>query len=122
MNDALTADHLFFSALRARDAGFLDTLLTDDFLLIDVMSGSEVDRATLLELVGSGQLRFEMIHLLEARLRRYPGTAVVTGRTHMKAMFAGTPIDVSSRYTHVYVEQQGRWRLATAQGTQIAGA
>jgi hypothetical protein len=47
---------------------------------------------------------------------------VITGRTRMTGRFEETPWEVASRYryTHVFVEQDGRWRLVAAQGTQIA--
>jgi ketosteroid isomerase-like protein len=118
--DALATERRFFNSLVEADVATLDRVLADDFLLIDVMSGSEVTRATLLALVGSGQLVFESITPGDSRVRSYPGTTVVTGSTRMSGRFEGTPFAASSRYTHVYVEQQGRLRLVAAQGTQIA--
>jgi len=118
--DPLAAERHFFASLVAGDVGALDRVLGDDFLLIDVMSGTEINKASLLAVVGSGQLKFEAIEPAEARVRFYGGTAVVTGRTQMHGSFGETPFAASSRYTHVFVEQQGRWRLVSAQGTQIA--
>jgi len=83
------------------------------------MRGDEIAKAALVSVLGSGQLRFLAIEPVESRVRRYPGTAVVTGRTRMSGTFDGTPFTASSRYTHVYVQQDGRWRLVAAQGTQI---
>jgi ketosteroid isomerase-like protein len=120
--DPLAADRQFFAALLAASAAALGELLADDFLLVDVMSGSEVPRQALLDLVGSGQLRFGTIDAAETRVRRYGTTAIVTGRTRMSGHFGQTPFSVASRYTHVFVEQSGRWHLATAQGTAIAPA
>jgi hypothetical protein len=37
----------------------------------------------------------------------------------MAGVIGDTPFAASSRYTHVFVDQQGEWRLVTAQGTQI---
>ena len=55
----------------------------------------------------------------EQRVRRYQATIVITGRTRMKGRLGDAPFSASSRYTHVYVEQQGEWRLVAAQGTPI---
>jgi len=66
-------------------------------------------------------VRFEAIDVLESRERRYGNFALVTGRTEMRGQGAGQTWAARSRYTHVFVEQQGRWRLVAAQGTQIAG-
>jgi len=119
-NDPLAADRLFFASLISSDVPALDQILTDDFLIIDVMSGAETSKAAFLDVFRSGQLKFEKIDSLEARVRQYDKTAVVTGRTRMSGRFGETAFAVSSRYTHVYVEQQGRWRMASAQGTPIS--
>jgi hypothetical protein len=93
---------------------------TDDFVLIDVMTGSEVAKAALLEVVGGGQLQFEAIERVESRVRAYGTAAVITGRTEMRGRFGGKAFGASSRYTHVFVTDGGQWRMVAAQGTQIA--
>jgi ketosteroid isomerase-like protein len=118
----LAAERRFFAALVEGDASSLEDVLADDFLLIDVMSGSEIPRAAMLDVLRSGQLKFLSIEPAEARVRRYGQTAVITGRTEMKMSFDGNTIETRSRYTHVFVEQDGRWRMVSAQGTQIAPA
>jgi ketosteroid isomerase-like protein len=121
-SDPVAADRQFFAALIAADTAALERLLAEDFMLIDVMTGSEVPRAALLDVVGSGQLAFEAIDPAEVWCRRYGATAVVTGRTRMAGRYAGAPFAAASRYTHVYVEQAGgTWRMVAAQGTPIAG-
>jgi uncharacterized protein YraI len=44
---------------------------------------------------------------------------VVTGRTWMRGRYAGASWTAHSRYTHVFVEEEGSWRMASAQGTPI---
>lgn len=115
----LAAERGFFTGLMKADVPTLEGVLADDFLLIDVMQGAEIPRPALLEVVGSGQLKFDTIETVDSRVRRYGTAAVVTGQTRMRGQFAGQGFTARSRYTHVYVEQQGRWRLVAAQGTQI---
>jgi hypothetical protein len=110
----------FFTALIAADTAELQKILADDFILIDVMSGSEVSKAALLETIGGGQLRFKNIERVEFRVRVYATAAVITGRTEMSGTFIEQAFRASSRYTHVFVEENGRWRLVSAQGTQTA--
>ncbi len=117
-----TVEQDFFAALLKADSELLDQLLAEDFLLIDVMTGSEVPKAGLLETTKARQLRFDEITLKECRVRQYGPTAVITGRTEMKGIFGGEPFEASSRYTHVFVEQGEDWRLVSAQGTKIAAA
>ena len=109
----------FFAALIESDQVTLDRLLADDFLLIDVMTGSEIPKPTLLEVVGARQVRFDEISRIEYRVRLYGMTAVITGRTEMSGSFGGEPFRASSRYTHVFVEEGEHWRMVSAQGTQI---
>lgn len=120
LSDPMAADRGFFNALLAGSATALAEILTDDFILVDVMSGSEIPKPALLDAVGSEQLKFEAIDPAEQRVRRYGDAAVVTGRTQMRGRFGDAPFGARSRYTHVYVQQAGKWKLASAQGTQIA--
>ncbi|HSB54449.1 MAG TPA: nuclear transport factor 2 family protein [Gemmatimonadales bacterium] len=118
----LTAERAFFTGLMQADVEALGKLLADDFLLIDVMQGAEVPRSALLDLIGSGQLRFGAVEIVDSRVRRYGAAAVVTGQTRMRGQFGDQSFTAHSRYTHVYVEREGRWRLVTAQGTRISEA
>jgi hypothetical protein len=118
--DPMVAEQQFFSSLTSADIDTLEQILAIDFLVIDVMSGSEVTRDAFMDVLRSGILKFEVIQALEKRVRLYDDTAIVTGRTQMSGMFRGERFTLNSRYTHVYVELHGRWQLVSAQGTQIA--
>ena len=121
MDDQIrAAERRFFDALLAGDVSALDAVLVADFALVDVMRGSEVTRAALIEAVGARALRFDAIDLLESRTRRYGDAAIVTGRTAMRGRMGDAPWAAKSRYTHVFVRQDGAWRMASAQGTPIA--
>ena len=115
----LDTDLQFFAALIKADVPVLERLLTADFILIDVMSGSEISKPAFLGFVGSGQIKFESITPAENRVRIHERTAVITGRTEMKGKLGDAPFVAHSRYTHVYVRELNEWRLTSAQGTQI---
>ena len=118
--DPLAADRAFFTALISANLNTLDSLLVEDFLLIDVLTGSEITKPMLLAAVGSSQVKFDAIEAVDSRLRMYAATtAVVTGRTEMRGRVGEAAFTASSRYTHVFVTQDGHWALASAQGTQI---
>jgi ketosteroid isomerase-like protein len=117
---ALAADREFFAALVGGDAAALDRILSDDFVLVDVMRGGEIARADLISVVGEGLLRFEGIEPDGVKERRHGATAIVSGRTRMAGWYGEASFAIDSRYVHVFVEQDGRWRLASAQGTPIA--
>ena len=121
--EVLAVDRAFFTALVEGDGQALDGILADQFILVGVNDGAVVPRDVLVALVGRGQLRFNAIEAdgSAVLLRRYGPTAIVVGRTEMHGSFDGTPFRATSRYTHVFVEDQGRWRLASSQGTPIVG-
>jgi ketosteroid isomerase-like protein len=119
-SDPASVDRRFFSALIAGDTESLELIIADDFILVDIMSGGEVDKPALLNVMAAGQLRFDKIDLVESRVRHYAGTAIINGRTEMSGQFGDSSFAASSRYTHVYVQLDNRWRLVAAQGTRIA--
>jgi ketosteroid isomerase-like protein len=114
------AEDRFFAALLEADGEALDALLTPDFVLIDVMTGSEIPGSVLRELVAGRQLVFESIERIDSRVRGYDSAAVVTGQTRMRGRYQQQSWSAHSRYTHVYVSGGHGWRLASAQGTSIA--
>jgi ketosteroid isomerase-like protein len=119
--DPMEVDRQFFRALINADLTSLERILTDDFLLIDVMQGSEITKPQLLGAMASGLVKFESIEPAETRARFYRTAAVVTGRTLMLGRAGDALFTAKSRYTHIYVQQVDQWRLANAQGTQIVG-
>ena len=118
--DVSAAEDRFFGALLRGDGEGLRALLTPDFVLVDVMTGSEIPGSMLAELVGGGQLVFESIERIDSRVRGYGSAGVVTGQTRMQGRFQDQRFSAHSRYTHVYVRGDSGWRLASAQGTPIA--
>jgi Domain of unknown function (DUF4440) len=118
--DTLATERAFFSALVSANLDSLDSLLADDFILIDVLNGSEISKPMLLAALGSSQVKFDSIEPVDSRVRAYATTtAVITGRTELRGRVGEAAFTASSRYTHVFVMQDGGWVLASAQGTQI---
>lgn len=113
-------DQDFFRALVSSNIESLDRLLADDFILVDVMTGSEVTKADFLDVMRGGALVFERVDRVEFRVRVFRSAAVVNGRTEMSGLYAGKRFGVSSRYTHVFIDIGGLWQMVAAQGTQIA--
>jgi len=118
----LQAEERFFAALSEGNRQALGEIVADDCILIDVLTGSEVPRLDFVDLVGSRRLVFESIVRMPARVRRYGGTAIVTGQTRMTGRFDAQTFQVRSRYTHVYVQHRGGFRLVNAQGTPVPAA
>jgi GNAT superfamily N-acetyltransferase/ketosteroid isomerase-like protein len=118
-HEVLACDEAFFTALLAADHDLLGTILADDFLIIDVLSGQVARREELLGAISSGQLRFAEVtrYAQDRSVRLRAPAAVVTGRTRMVLRYQGDEATAHSQYTHVYTRDSGRWRLMSAQGT-----
>jgi ketosteroid isomerase-like protein len=109
----------FFTALIEADQEVLTRLLANDFLLIDVLTGSEISKTAFLEILVAGGLSFEEANRIDFRARNYGSVAVITGQTEITGRLNGRRFEIDSRYTHVFVNQLGDWRMVVAQGTQI---
>src|SRR6516162_11484414 len=105
--EVLACDESFFTALLAADHGLLGTMLADDFLIVDLLSGQVAHREELLGAISSGQLRFAEVtrHPGERSVRRRDSAAVVAGRTRMVVGYRGGEVTAQSRYTHVYARE-----------------
>jgi hypothetical protein len=115
-------DLAFFSALTTASLEALDAILADDFILVD-LSGARSTKSQFLGLLTGGQLTFLSIVPQEPAQARLMGRAgIVWGRTMMRVHVSGVEVAADSRYTHVYVEESGTWRLAAAQGTPVQPA
>src|SRR5262245_43253174 len=126
-NEALVrADLAVFAALLDSDIGALERLLADQFLIVDVISGSVHTRAGFLAAICGPTVSFLEIRTFsdETEIRILdPGVGIVIGRTAMTLGGAeGALTEVASRYTHVFQLDGERWRLVSAQGTQITGS
>jgi ketosteroid isomerase-like protein len=119
----LACEESFFNALLAADHQTLASILADDFVIVDVMSGQAARREDLLGAISSGELQFADVRQYtdERTVRHRNSLAVVIGRTQMLIRYQGHEITAKSRYTHVYTRENARWHLMSAQGTPVAG-
>jgi ketosteroid isomerase-like protein len=121
----LGADSDFFKALLAGDIPALESVLAEDFLMVDVASGSLHRRGGFLLAIAGGAVIFQEIKTFpEESVTRLtgPGTGIVVGRTAISFCgAAGAATGLASRYTHVFRADGGNWRLVSAQGTPIGG-
>jgi ketosteroid isomerase-like protein len=124
--DALMrADLAVFAALLDSDITALERLLADQFLIVDVASGSVHTRAGFLAAICGGAVSFLEIKTFpdESEIRIVdPGVGIVIGRVAMTLSDAeGALTEVASRYTHVFQNGGEGWRLVSAHGTRITG-
>jgi ketosteroid isomerase-like protein len=95
------------------DAKFVGQLLSEDFLAIDA-NGNGYGRAKQLAELDDPTV-CEYVTPSDMRVRVYGDAAVVTGRTKAKCRADGTDVQVSTRWTDVFVRRDHRWRWVAAQ-------
>lgn len=116
------ADDAFFAALLDGRGPVIEDLLTDDFLIVEVQSGSVVDRGDFVAAIANGHVTFDASEAFrnDRIIRGYGDVAVVIGRTRMSFTLGdASTFRSASRYTHVFRRVRGRWRMISAQGTAV---
>ena len=96
-------------AIRAGDRATLERLYAEDFHGV-TSAGQVVDKARILEIL-KGAANGPAAEVQDVRVRIFGETAIVTGLIRLP--------DYSFRYTHIYVQREGRWQLTAGQSTNI---
>ena len=91
------------------DATALDRIYAADFVGVGP-SGSE-NKPQVISDFTSGDLKFQSITTDDVQVRVYGNTAVETGRSTMIGQDKDQAVPRDTRFTRVWVKQQGRWRL-----------
>jgi uncharacterized protein (TIGR02246 family) len=92
------------------DAAALERIYADDFIGVGP-SGTVRTKPQVISDFTSGDLRFQSITTDDVQVRVYGNAAVETGRSTMNGQDKGKPVPRDTRFTRVWIKQQGRWRL-----------
>jgi lysophospholipase L1-like esterase/ketosteroid isomerase-like protein len=106
------------SYLKADTAALADIEL-DGYTLVEP-NGSTATKEQEIADLKSGTIRFLALSSHELSVRVYGDTAIVTGRTVLKAIEDNEPHDGIFQFTDTFVRQGGRWRVAAEQVTRLA--
>ena len=92
------------------DAAALERIYADDFIGVGP-SGTVRTKAQVISDFTSGDLRFQSITTDDVQVRVYGNAAVETGGSTMDGQDKGKTVPRDTRFTRVWIKQQGRWRL-----------
>jgi len=94
------------------DAEKIANFLTEDYTLTN-SKGEISARADDIADATSGRVHYDEFENYDMKVRLYgDSTAVVTGRTKLKGVYDGKPVDKIVQFTGTLVKQNGHWRLA----------
>ena len=92
------------------DSTALDRIYAADFIGVGPSGTVRTKPQVILDFT-SGDLKFQSITTDDVQVRVYGNTAVETGRSTMNGQDKGQTVPRDTRFTRVWVKQQGRWRL-----------
>ncbi|MGA1367845.1 MAG: nuclear transport factor 2 family protein [Blastocatellia bacterium] len=115
----LNLEQKWQEALLASDVEALDRIYAET--LVYTHSNASVDtKATYLDSIRSGRSRYLSLERDDIRVQIHGETAVVTCHWKVQSIGNGKRHQTDARYIHVYVQQQGTWRMVAHQSTIIA--
>jgi ketosteroid isomerase-like protein len=102
------------------DISTVDRLLADDYLGISA-NGTLETKADELAKRRSGSLHITVLDLSDIKVRIYGDTAVVTSKAELVGKNADRDISGRYRYTRVYSNRAGQWRIVSFEASRISG-
>lgn len=116
--ELLAMDARWNSLRLAADADALDALLVDDWLLTH-SDGRVQDKAAYLDDLRTRTRRNTRIDNLDAEVRRFGDTLMVTGTSIQEAVSDGKPWQGRFRFTRIWRWQDGAWRMLASHSSRI---
>jgi ketosteroid isomerase-like protein len=107
------------AAMAKRDVAALDDIWADDYTFINP-HGDLLTKKQRLQNIKSGTTAVEATARQSEVVHVYGDTVLTASRMTLKGRYSGKAIGGEYRMLNVWVNQQGRWRLAASQMTPIA--
>src|SRR5262245_24166736 len=102
-----------------RDLAALERILADDYIGIDE-EGNVTKKADEITLTKAGDLVIKSVSRIEPlTVRLHGGAAIVTGFSIVNQQYKGADVTGRFRFTIVCIQEGGRWRIASWQGSRV---
>lgn len=106
----LEAEAALRDAMFANDIDALDRLL-DDALIFTALDGTVIGKQWDLDAHRARRLRLARMEASDRHVVRLGAVAVVSVRMDLAGTWDGAPVEGSYRYTRVWAERPGGWRI-----------
>ena len=84
-----------------------------------VPDGAVADKAQNIADVKSGDLKLQSATLDDAMVSVYGNAAIVTYASVVKGTYKGKDISGNTRWTDMFIKQNGRWQLVASHGSPV---
>jgi ketosteroid isomerase-like protein len=101
-----------------KDIAFVDSLLADDYVGIG-SDGSVWTKPKQIEVLRSGELKFDSVSIDGIKVRAFGDTAVVTYSQTEKSRFQGKDSSGRTMWTDIFVKRNGKWQLVANHSSRV---
>lgn len=105
-------------AILKSDASFYQKCFADDGIFVHG-DGSEDSKASEIEALKSGSLKYDSYAIRDLKIHMYGSTAVVDTLASGKGLLNSKPFDTDLRVTYVWVNLKGDWKLVLRHVTRV---
>lgn len=102
-----------------RNVDALEALFHEEAVFVHM--GGTMSRAHELEVIKSGSIQYKKADIEEASVRVIDTTAIVLNKIRLLAVVGGNEVTNPFVVTEVYVQQDGKWLLASMSFTRLLG-
>ena len=117
--DILALEEERFGAMVARDFPRLQLLVHDE-LMYTHSSGVVDGKASWLDSMKSGRVKYKKAQCTERKVRLYGDTALITGRAHIEAEIGGEPKTLKLLFLNAWTKTPQGWKFVAWQSTPLA--
>lgn len=118
-SEVLELEKKRFRAVVEGDIDFLQEVISEDLYYIH-SNGSVDTKDSFIGPIATGHRRYDNITLESSQVRLYGNTAIINGEcTYHRKHPDGTPNNLRLRYTNVYINMEGGWKMVTWQSFKM---
>jgi ketosteroid isomerase-like protein len=115
--DVMRIEKEMLAALLKGDASLSERYLAETYVFTGP-DGLSMGKAQSIQDLKSGNLKLQAASLDDAKVHAYGDTAIVTYSSNDKGTYKGKDISGKTRWTDVFVKQNGRWMIVASHGSR----
>jgi len=95
------------------------SMVLDEQLLYIHSNGLIQKKEEMLESFKTGSLLLDSVKIIDAAVRMFGATAIITGKGNFYGSMRGTPFQSILLYTEVYVTEKQHWKLVSRHANKL---